>query len=154
VLWGDWGVYRILGKFIIYRLYIIKAMQSTTTINNGQKALTFSALTFSNTLIAEFNEMIIAVGQLNKSITELQSKIVTIDPTIDFHQVVNNIDKVNTLNRVSLDYALEIQNLLNEINGPDVLYTLSALGKGKNKGKNKRSRNLRAKPGRNRTRRR
>jgi hypothetical protein len=129
-------------------------MQSTTTINNGQKALTFSALTFSNTLIAEFNEMIIAVGQLNKSITELQSKIVTIDPTIDFHQVVNNIDKVNTLNRVSLDYALEIQNLLNEINGPDVLYTLSALGKGKNKGKNKRSRNLRAKPGRNRTRRR
>ena len=90
-------------------------------------------------------------------ITELQSKIVKIDPTIDFSPVVRDIDKVNTLNRVSLDYALQINKILREINGPDVLYTLSALGKGYGKGygkgKNKRSRNLRAKPGRNRTRR-
>jgi hypothetical protein len=138
-------------------------MQSTTTINNGRNAPTFSALTFSNDLISKFNEMIIAVGQLNKSITELQSKIIKIDKTINFGPVVKDIDKVNTLNRVSLDYALQINKILREINGPDVIYTLSVLGKGKGygkgygkgngKGKNKRSRNLRAKPGRNRTRR-
>jgi len=126
-------------------------MQSTTTINNGRPAPTFSALTFSNDLISKFNEMIIAIQQLNKSITELQSKIVKIDPTIDFSPVVKDIDKVNTLNRVSLHDALKINKILRDINGPDVLFTLSALGKGK--GKNKRSRNLRAKPGRNRTRR-
>jgi hypothetical protein len=78
-------------------------MQSTTTINNGR-----NALTFSNDLISKFNEMIIAVGQLNKSITELQSKIIKIDKTINFGPVVRDIDKVNTLNRVSLDYALQI----------------------------------------------
>jgi hypothetical protein len=129
-------------------------MQSTTTINNGRNAPTYSALTFSNDLISKFNEMIIAVGQLNKSITELQSKIVKIDPTIDFSPVVKDIDKVNTLNRVSLDYALQINNILSEINGPDVIFTLSALGAlSKGKGKGKRSRNLRAKHGRNRTRR-
>jgi len=124
-------------------------MQSTTTINNGRPAPTFSALTFSNDLISKFNEMIIAIQQLNKSITELQSKIVKIDPTIDFSPVVKDIDKVNTLNRVSLHDALKINKILSDINGPDVLYTLSVIGKGKNK----RSRNLRAKPGRNRTRR-
>jgi len=97
--------------------------------------------------------MIIAVGQLNKSITELQSKIVKIDKTINFSPVVKDIDKVNTLNRVSLDYALQINKILRDINGPDVIYTLSVLGKGKGKGKNKRSRNLRAKHGHNRTRR-
>jgi hypothetical protein len=95
--------------------------------------------------------MIIAVGNLNMSITKLQSKIVKIDNTIDFGPVVRDLDKVNTLNRVSLDFALEITKILIEINGPDVLYTSSVLGKGY--GKNKRSRNLRAKPGRNRTRR-
>jgi hypothetical protein len=49
----------------------------------------------------------------------------------------------------------KLTKILREINGPDVLYTLSALGKGYGKGysKNKRSRNLRAKHGRNRTRR-
>ena len=113
-------------------------MQSTTTINNGRKTPTYSALTFSNDLISKFNEMIIAVGQLNKSITELQSKIVKIDKTINFSPVVKDIDKVNTLNRVSLDYALQINNILREINGPDVIYTLSVLGKGKGKGKGKK----------------
>jgi hypothetical protein len=120
---------------------------STTTIKNGQTAPTFHALTFSNDLISKFNEMIIAVEQLNMSIIKLQSKIVKIDPTIDFGLVFTDINKVNTLNSVSLDFALKINNILREINGPDVIYTLSGIGRGK------RSRNLRAKPGRNRTRR-
>ncbi len=123
-------------------------MQSTTTINNGRPAPTFSALTFSNDLMANLNATTTAVGQLKKSITELISKI---DKTIDFSPVVKDINVVNTLHVYSLNRASEITKILRDINGPDVLFTLSGLGKGY--GKNKRSRNLRAKPGRNRTRR-
>jgi hypothetical protein len=123
-------------------------MQSTTTINNGRPAPTFSALTFSNDLMANLNVTTTAVGQLNKSIKVLQLKI---GKTIDFSPIFKDINVVNTLHVHSLYLASEINKILSEINGPDVLFTLSALGKGY--GKNKRSRNLRAKPGRNRTRR-
>ena len=118
-------------------------MQSTTTINNGR-----NALTFSNDLMANLNVTTTAVGQLNKSIKVLQLKI---GKTIDFSPIFKDINVVNTLHVHSLYLASEINKILSEINGPDVLFTLSALGKGY--GKNKRSRNLRAKPGRNRTRR-
>jgi hypothetical protein len=124
---------------------------STTTINNSRKTPTFPALTFSNDLMANLNATTTAVGNLNKSIKVLQSKIVK---TIDFSPVVDYINVVNTLHVHSIYLASEITKILRDINGPDVLFTLSALGKGKGKGKNKRSRNLRAKPGRNRTRRR
>ena len=46
-------------------------MQSTTTINNGRPAPTFSALTFSNDLMANLNATTTAVVNLKKSITEL-----------------------------------------------------------------------------------
>jgi len=118
-------------------------MQSTTTINNGRNAPTFSALTFSNDLMANLNATTTAVGNLNKSIKVLQSKI---GKTIDFSPIFEDINVVNTLHLYSLNRAFKIKNLLNGINGPDVLFTLSALGKGYGKGKNKRSRNLRAKP--------
>ena len=68
--------------------------------------------------------------------------------------MVKDINVVNTLHVYSLNRASEITKILSEINGPDVIFTLSALGAlSKGKGKGKRSRNLRAKHGRNRTRR-
>ena len=134
-------------------------MQSTTTINNGRKPPTYSALTFSNDLMANLNATTTAIGNLNKSIKVLQLKIVKIDKTIDFSPIFGDINVVNTLHVHSINLASEITKILSDINGPDVIFTLSALGNskgkgnGKGKGKNKRSRNLRAKHGRNRTRR-